>query len=577
MNSFSAMHFFFEDASFQKAVVLQNAAVEPQATLWQERAAVLARLAAAINAGENLSTILRLVRDGLIGVGGFDRAGVFLYDPVRSLMAGTWGTDRAGNPVDITALQYAVTPADTSPAMRILRGELDYYLSEDHAGNFQLPPGDPMAGVRSHAVVPMCANGTVVGLLCVDNLLRNAPITHGDVAMLKPYADQAALAVQHTGLQEEVRATQSALLQSEKMRAVGELASGVAHNVNNVLAIVLACAEMIQESPGVTAEIGHLARSIEIASLDGHDIVKRVQLFARSEETASQLPFDVAETMQQAIDLTRPVWFNQALGRGVKMKIVSDLTPNLTVLGIASEMREVLVNLIKNACEAMPEGGTLTVRCCEDGAGILLEIIDTGIGMEEATRQRIFEPFFTTKKTDQGMGLGLSVTWGIIERHAGQIEAQSAPGVGTRFLIRLPRTSASKELTEELPAQDALSGKHILLVEDEEPVVACVARILAAYGAAIDSAQDAEEALAWLAVHAAHCDLVLTDQGMAGITGLQLLAQVRQQYPSLRRVLLSGWAADLTGDANLSAAELILPKPIRRRQLISALVPLLKS
>lgn len=569
-NPFSAMNFVFDKDAGQIPLSEQHT------SLWQERAAVLARLSAAINAGENLSTILRLVRDGLIGVGGFDRAGVFLYDPVRALLTGTWGTDRTGHPVDISSLQFPIRPNDNVPAIRVIRGELDYYLSEDHAGNLQLPPDDPMAGVRSHAVVPLKINGSVVGILCVDNLIRNAPITHGDVEMLMPYAHQAALAVQHTRLQEEVRATQSALMHSEKMRAIGELASGVAHNVNNVLAIVLACAEMIQETEGATAEICHLARMTEIATLDGRDIVKRVQLFARREETVSKLPFDVTETVQQAIDLTRPVWLNQALGHGIKIKIFSDLTPNLYVLGVASEMREVLVNLIKNACEAMPDGGTLTVRCHEEESRVLLEVADTGIGMEEGIRQRIFEPFYTTKTVEHGTGLGLSVTWGIIERHAGQIEAQSAPGEGTTFTIRLPRVEAYDAQTESMPLQNALSGVRILLVEAEEPVITCLCRILTAHGAILEYVQKAEEALAWLNMHGAQCDMVLTDHGMVGMTGLQFLAQVRQQYPDLRRVLLSGWASDIPGDNDLTAAELILPKPLPQRQLVSALAQLLR-
>ena len=189
------MNFIFENGSNREP------AWDQHTSSWRERAIVLARLAAAINAGENLNYILRLVRDGLIGAGGFDRAGVFLYDPVRAFLMGTWGTDRLGHPIDISTLQFPILSTDKTPMVCVVRGEMDYYLSEDHAGNLQLLPDDPMAGVRSHAVVPMRVNGSVVGLLCVDNLVRNAPISHEDVAMLMPYADQAALAVQHTRLQ----------------------------------------------------------------------------------------------------------------------------------------------------------------------------------------------------------------------------------------------------------------------------------------------------------------------------------------------------------------------------------------
>lgn len=592
----AAINFVFDaDSSYSSSTteVANGYVARPRQTGRTEGLQTLARLASAINANRPLIDILRIVRDGIIETGRFDRGAVFLYDRMRSQMVGTWGTDRNGDPIDISHTHYPINSNDPMPSMQILRGEIDYYLTHDYAGTWAIGSNDPMAEVRSHAIVPIQTGDRVIGMLCVDNLLCNRPISASDLETLIPLADQAAIAIRNDDQREEVRSSQLALLHSEKMRAVGIMASGIAHNVRNKLGTILGYAEMIQDCQGVTGEISHFARIIELATMDANQITDRVQSFIETDKEAIQRPFDMALIVQHAIDLTRPTWQNIALARGVKIEIVRDLTPNLFVLGFESEIREVLVNLIKNACEAMPDGGTLTLRCCPasqtsarpkavppgwaEDEMLLFTLSDTGMGMDTTTCERIFEPFFTTKGGKQGMGMGLAVAWGIIDRHSGQIDVQSTPGTGTTFALHLPlyRGSLSKP-AENIPPV-SLNGRTILLVEDQEIVVTWLARTLTRHGATVHFVQNCLEAQEWLETNAAICDLVMTDQCMIGLTGLQLLADIRAQYPALRRVLISAWTTNLPPNQDTTAAQLILPKPIRQRHLIAALYQLLNT
>jgi signal transduction histidine kinase len=534
----------------------------------------LSRLADSMAARMPLPDLLRLLREGVIESCGFDRVGIFLYDASTHTLQGVWGTDRQGHPISIEDLVLPVPTDEPQYIVRLIRGEMAYYLVPDHSQRQGLLPDDPMYGVGAHAQISMRCNGEVVGLVCVDNLLSDHPITEEDIEELMVFAEQGALAVHSTRLLDEVKQTQAILVRAEKLRAVGELASGVAHNVNNVLAAVQGYAELIQDAPTATAELRHYARIIERAVQDGAAMVQRIQRFARTESLEDAVPFEFARIAREAIDLTRPAWHSQALAQGLKIEIVTDMAPGVRAIGVASEIREVLVNLIKNAADAMPSGGILTVSCYVDGDDGVFAVTDTGIGMSAETQRHIFEPFFSTKDDMRGTGLGLAVAWGIIQRHGGGIDVQSAPGKGTTIEVHLP-FSREPAVHEAICTRDgALDGLRVLVVEDEELVAGGIGRILMAHGAAPYLAQDAKEALDWLARNADACDLVLSDHGMIGCTGLQLLERVRELYPHLRRVLLSGWGAMLPNVQDTSAAELLLSKPIRQEQLVDALLSL---
>ncbi|HZO88165.1 MAG TPA: ATP-binding protein [Chthonomonadaceae bacterium] len=561
----------------QVAVAIANARLLAEQQRLVARQRRLSRLAAAISSRTALHEILRMVHDAIIEAGGFDRTAVFLYDREHNLLRGTWGTDRSGEPVDISEVELPILPGDTRAMARLARGEMDYYLSANYTAEVSIPPDHPMYGVHAHAIVPLRVGTQIVGMVAVDNLLRDAPITAEDMDGLLPFADQAAVAIQNAQLFQALQQAQTALLRSEKLRAVGELASGVAHNVNNVLAAVLGYAELIQMTEGAPAEIKHYARTIERAALDGAAIVQRLQQFARKETEANEERFDLSVLAREAIELTRPAWHNQAAGRGARIEVQAELQPELWVAGVASELREVFINLICNAADAMPEGGTLTVRSFVEHGLAVVAVQDTGVGMDESTLRRVFEPFFTTKPPGRGTGLGLSVAWGIVDRHRGRIEVESQSGQGAVFRVYLPLTRQAAPDSAAADDSATLLKVRILLVEDEELVLDGLARALAAQGATLGLASDASEALEWLKANGDTCDLILSDHGMAGLTGMELLVRVRERWPHIRRVLLSGWGAHLPGKMDTSAAELILTKPIRQKEMTAALAQLLAS
>ncbi|HZP80624.1 MAG TPA: PAS domain S-box protein, partial [Chthonomonadaceae bacterium] len=532
--------------SLKQEIAARQRAVERQRRLMQ--------IAAAIPASTALTDILRMVYDAIMEVGGFDRCGVLLYDRETKALRGAWGTDRDGQPEDISHHVQFVRE-DHPSVTDLFEGRLDYLLSADYTAQHAVTPGDPMYGVHAHAAVPLRVGQEVVGIVSVDNLLRDAPITEQEVGELLPFVQLAAVALYNVRLFEELRQTQEALFHSEKLRAIGELASGVAHNVNNVLQSVMGYAELIPLAEGDPDVINAYAYTIMNAAAQGAEIVRRMQQFARKEMEPNREVFDLAEAAWDAIELTRPAWHNRAVGLGASIEVVTSLQPQMWVFGVASEIREVLVNLIKNAVDAMADGGTLSLRGSIENSQAVLEVADTGPGMEEAVRQRIFEPFFTTKRVGQGVGLGLSVAWGIVSRHQGSLTVQSAPGQGTVFYLRLPMTDQAVIGTKTEMRDPGLAGAHLLLVEDEEFVAGSLARGLQASGAVVAVASNAEQALRWLAAHSAECEIVVSDHGMAGLTGIELLRRVRDLYPHLRRVLLSGWGAQVPGDVDTSAVE----------------------
>ena len=554
----------------QAGVAIANARLLIERERMINRRRRLLETATAINADLSLDEILLLVRNAVVENGDFDRAGIYTLD--NEWIYGAWGTNEQGQTkaehdfkISRAAWQNFIAPFESSAIQYQL-------LNQDNDSEAD----NPNAETVPKALVALRAGGDLIGLLFVDNLISGRAIQEENVALLLGLTEQAAASIRNIRLIAELRQTQDALIRSEKLRAVGELASGVAHNVNNVLAAVLGYAELIQDTENVSAEVCEFARTIERAAMDGAEIVRRIQSFARRETEARQFVFDLCQITREAIDLTRPAWLNQAASRGAKIEIVPMISRELPALGVASEIREVLVNLIRNAVDAMPNGGLITVRCVAEGGMAQVSIADTGTGMDAATRQRVFEPFFTTKGVGLGTGLGLSVAWGILDRHRGRIEVDSEPGVGSVFRILLPLSSEPVKTSGAIESL-SLEGRRILIVEDETFVLEGLARTLMARKAQVQMTENAEEALAWLETHADKCDIVISDHGMIGMTGLQLLAVIAERYPAIRRVLLSGWGAAPPGGVSTDSAEQILAKPVRADALIAALAPLTRK
>ncbi len=349
----------------------------------------------------------------------------------------------------------------------------------------------------------------------------------------------------------DLKRTQSKIVEQERLRALGQMASGIAHDFNNALSSVLGFSELLLADPDrVVADRERLLRylgNINTAAKDAASVVRRLREFYRSREDNEVFQsVDLGQLVEQAVALTRPRWKDQAQAAGVTIAVETEVGPVPPTAGNEAELREGLTNLIFNAVDAMPHGGTITIRARVDGPGegpegsaarAVLEVTDTGIGMDEETRRRCMEPFFTTKGL-QGTGLGLPMVYGIVRRHDGTIEIESEPGKGTTFTIRLPIRTESV-LQSGQPAQRIERQLRVLVVDDEDLVREALIAYLAEDGHSVESAANGREGLQKF--RAGWFDLVVTDRAMPEMGGDELAAAVKQEAPNKPVLMVTGF------------------------------------
>jgi PAS domain S-box-containing protein len=324
---------------------------------------------------------------------------------------------------------------------------------------------------------------------------------------------------------------------ADKLRALGQLASGVAHDFNNSLAAILGRAQLLRRQTQDEA----LVRNIEIiqtAAEDAAATVRRIQTFARKSPAKEFEMLDVSSLLNDAIEITRTRWQNEARLRGLDYQVALETEGGQFTFGSASELREVFVNLIVNAVDAMPEGGLLSISCAREGLRLQLRFADTGTGMPEDIRQKIFDPFFTTKGA-QGTGLGLSVSYSIIERHEGLISVSSELGGGTVFTIDLPAVTPQSQSDEPIAELIEVPSLSILVVDDEPSVRETLADMLEVMGHRVLLAESGQNALQALAE--SDCDLVFTDLAMPEMDGWETSREIRKRWPQISVVLVTGY------------------------------------
>ena len=324
---------------------------------------------------------------------------------------------------------------------------------------------------------------------------------------------------------------------ADKLRALGQLASGVAHDFNNSLAAILGRAQLLRRQTQDEA----LVRNIEIiqtAAEDAAATVRRIQTFARKSPAKEFEMLDVSSLLNDAIEITRTRWENEARLRGLDYQVVLEAESGQHTFGSASELREVFVNLIVNAVDAMPKGGLLSIGCERAGTRLRLRFADSGTGMPDDVRQKIFDPFFTTKGA-QGTGLGLSVSYSIIERHEGLISVSSEVGGGTVFTIDLPAVTSEPTTTEAAAENIEVPSLSILVIDDEPSVRETLAEMLEIMGHRVLLAESGQSALETLAGN--DCDLVFTDLAMPEMDGWETSREIRKRWPEMNVVLVTGY------------------------------------
>ena len=364
--------------------------------------------------------------------------------------------------------------------------------------------------------------------------------------------------------------------QMEKLSALGELASGVAHDFNNTLAGILGRAQLIlrtNDPEKITRGLNIIIKTAE----DGAKTVKRIQDFARQRRDHDFEPVSIDQILFDVSEITRPRWKDRAEASNVQISLDLQIRSKARVMGDESELREVLVNMVFNAVDAMPEGGQLTLAAEDMDDSVVISVGDTGTGMPADVKSRIFDPFFTTKGK-AGMGLGLAVSFGIIRRHEGSVEVESEVGLGTRFRIKLPKAQITEE-TIQAPAEvvvDAPVAKvvhtydenqtKILIVDDEESVRELLRDLLEQEGCRVYLAPGAREALSLYEVH--QFDGIFTDVGMPGMSGWELAHVIRQRHETIPIAVITGWGEAVGSDEQKAArVDWVVTKPFRAERI----------
>ena len=363
-------------------------------------------------------------------------------------------------------------------------------------------------------------------------------------------------------------------IQSEKLRALGELASGVAHDFNNSLAAILGNTQLLLYTIK-DEEIKETLQIIEKVTKDSAQTVRRLQDFTRKRTHQEIFKVGIKSIIKDAIEITKLKWKDDAQGRGIHIEMVSNFEEIPPAAGNASELREVLTNMIFNAVEAMPEGGKITIRTFQRKEKVYIQISDTGIGMAEEVRKKVFEPFFTTKPFTN-TGLGLSMSHGIIRRFGGEIEVESKVGYGTTFTIILPIELEGKEEVAVPSMIKKGREARILIIDDEEPVRSVLSRILSQVNHKVTVAENGMEGIRLF--REKEFDIVLTDLGMPGMSGWEVCKAIKGGSPNFPVGMITGWGMEVDRvKIEESGLDFVISKPFDFNQILNIMAETLES
>jgi PAS domain S-box-containing protein len=414
-------------------------------------------------------------------------------------------------------------------------------------------------------------------------LMGIQPVTSFDLSAQRPDGGELNLAVTLSGVpgrdgrvdgllaivrdMTTQRELETQMHQSEKLTALGQVAGGIAHDFNNLLQAIIGYSQLMTKNMG-NAEVMRRGLSvIETAATGGAETVRRIQKFARLRPDEPFVSVELNQVVQDAVAITRPRWEERVVKGGVPLRLDLRLAPLPPVMGRPSELNEVITNLILNAIDAMPQGGTLGIYTRPEGdEHVVLTVCDTGVGMPEHVRTRIFDPFFTTKG-EVGTGLGLSVSFSIVQRHKGEMRVESQSGRGTTFTIVLPVGTPEVHVPDDPAIVGGSRRGRILLVDNELPVMTILGEMLIEAGHHVLPVASGAEAMRVFVPGG--FDLVLTNLGMTGMTGWDVAERIRASDPRVPVIFITGWglhAEDRDRCLKLGVIN-VLFKPVRPAEL----------
>jgi len=488
--------------------------------------------------------------------------------------------------------EQAALPVETSGFTACLEGRL-LYEPDTRAVALPLPQRLADSGLRSMVVAPLMAESTFFGVLIAARRQAEG-FTSADCEFLKQLAEHVALAVKQSQLNsalqqayDDLRQTQQTVMQQERLRALGQMASGIAHDINNAISPVSLYTEsLLEREPNLSERARAYLTTIQRAIDDVAGTVARMREFYRQRETQLTLAkVDLNRTIQQAIDLTHARWSDLPQQRGIMVELRKELSRDPAEVMVAEgEMRDALTNLIFNAVDAMPEGGTLTLRTrvtepaeTDHARRVHVEVSDTGIGMDEATRRRCLEPFFTTKG-DRGSGLGLAMVYGMVQRHSAELQIDSELGRGSTFRLVFAEADQDQEGTVRMPTVAIPRRLRILLVDDDPLLIKSLEDILQADGHAVTVAGGGQAGIDTFTASVKAGKpfaLVITDLGMPHVDGRRVAGAVKAASPMTPVIMLTGWGQRLVAENDIPPdVNRVLNKPPRLNDLRQALAEL---
>lgn len=558
----------------QATLALENARLYSEAMRREREAGELARVARELSATLDVGDVGARIAESVLPLFEARSSGLYTLEPDGSFRGVAWGGEARAH----------YTPGQRFPAVDGVIGWVaannapvaNPDVLADPQFVFPEPRRSELAagGNRAVLAVPLRAKGTLIGVLAVADK-PGRTFSHAEIALLQAFADQAALALENARLYQraqqayaELAEAQDRLVRGETMRAMGELASGVAHHLNNLLAIILGRVQLSLAktlTPDVARHLGIAERAI----LDGAEVIRRMRGFSLGQPEPDLAEVELNRLVEEIIELTRPRWEDEAHVHGVTIETRLESSAIPPVQGEVGPLREVLMNLVLNAVDAMPEGGRITLRTWADDAWVHCSVSDTGVGMTPEVRRRALEPFFTTKGV-RSTGLGLSMNYGIVQRLGGELTIDSVEGRGTTITFTLPvaHRTAPPPATPPAAAPRAL---RVLVIDDEEEVRALLGEMLAADGHDVVEAASGVEGLGCLDGQRG-IDVVLSDLGMPGMTGWEVARAVKARHPELPVVLVTGWGEDPVGrPEDRKAVDVIIAKPVTSVSLRAAL------
>ncbi|MDR7379345.1 signal transduction histidine kinase/ActR/RegA family two-component response regulator [Rhodoferax ferrireducens] len=581
------------------AEILVRQQAEQKARAQLERLNLLHQITRSTGARQDLRSIFQVVIRSLEDQLPMDFVCLYLYDqPQNALVVTCVGLRNEALVHELSMTENSRISIDENGLSRCVRGQL-VYEADITKVDFPFPQRLSRSGLRALVMAPLLVESTVFGVLVVARQQAHS-FSSGECEFLQQLCEHVALSANQAQLYaalqqayDDMRQTQQSVMQQERLRSLGQMASGIAHDINNAISPIALYTELLLETePHLSTGGRNYLEIIQRAIDDVAATVARMREFYRQRETQLTLsPVNANLLIQQVVDLTRARWSDMPQQRGLVIELCTELDPDLPFfMGVEGEIREALTNLVFNAVDAMPEGGTLTLRTrvagvpSRDGQTmsrhVFVEVSDSGVGMDEDTRRRCLEPFFTTKG-ERGTGLGLAMVYGMIERHSANIELESQPDVGTTVRMDFLIPPDVAEVAPLVEADTAPLHLHILVVDDDPLVLRSLRDILAFDGHSVVEADGGQAGLNIF--HSAQeqgkpFDIVFTDLGMPYVDGNKVATAIKYLSPATPVVLLTGWGQRLVSDGVGPAhVDCVLSKPPRRKELRSALTGIFQN